>query len=199
MSYILDALRRSEQDRLRLQGHSELTAPDLPQAGRRWLPWVLLVVLSLNAAALGWLFMRQAPTPAPSVSASEPDPPTRSMPALKELTGRPGSLRTESVAAPPLQAPVPAQATAVAPAPSPAISEPDAPLLSSLSESFRRSLPDISINVHVFAEQPSARFVLIDGRSLREGQSLTEKLRLERITQDGVIMSYEGQFFRVLR
>jgi general secretion pathway protein B len=51
--------------------------------------------------------------------------------------------------------------------------------------------------MHVYAAQPAARFVLIDGRRYREGQDIATDLRLERITADGVVLSYQGQPFRM--
>jgi general secretion pathway protein B len=163
----------------------------LPQHKRRWLPWALALLVCLNAAALAWLLLRQTPAPPPAATAvADPAPISQNAPALAELTGRPDTL-----APPPVAAPQPIQPAS----PPPPRVEPDAPLLSSMSDSFRRALPELGINVHVYAEQPSARFVMIDGRSYREGQTVADGLILEHITRDGVILSHRGQYFRVLR
>lgn len=193
MSYILDALRRSEQERRRLRDPAGLTSPEVLQKPRRWLPWAVILLLGINMAALGWLLLRDTPDPTPQEAVVTPVPAARPAPALAELAGRPESLRSTTETLPAKSATEPADSAATA-------NEPDVPpLLSSLSDSFQRSLPAMDINVHVYAERPSSRFVLIGGRSHREGQLIADGLRLERITPDGLILSYQGQRFRILR
>ena len=66
-----------------------------------------------------------------------------------------------------------------------------------LPYSIRKDLPEIHIAAHVYAKQPASRLVSINGHVLREGSSLQPGLKLEEITADGVIFSYEGYHFYV--
>jgi general secretion pathway protein B len=59
----------------------------------------------------------------------------------------------------------------------------------------RQSIPPIHMDLHSYAPDPSKRFVLINMRRLYEGQSLPEGVKVESITNDGAIMSYQGSRF----
>jgi hypothetical protein len=51
------------------------------------------------------------------------------------------------------------------------------------------------LDVHVYATQPSERFVYINMRKYREGATLAEGPVLERIRRDGVVLNYQGLRF----
>jgi general secretion pathway protein B len=83
VSFILDALRKSETERQRQAGPGLVDAGYRPPAQRRalWLP-LLLVVLTANLALMGWYFLRpappgEAPPPAAGTPGAAPgaDPP----------------------------------------------------------------------------------------------------------------------------
>jgi len=56
-------------------------------------------------------------------------------------------------------------------------------------------LPDLRLDLHSYAPNPSLRFVFINMRKLREGESLPEGVRVEQITPTGVELSYHGKRF----
>ena len=58
-------------------------------------------------------------------------------------------------------------------------------------------LPDLRLDLHVYAANPAERFVFINMRKLREGESLPEGVRVDEITQNGVELSYRGQRFAI--
>lgn len=70
------------------------------------------------------------------------------------------------------------------------------PHLVELPMAFQRQVPDLVFNSHVYSSRPGARSVMINNRYLRMGDSLGP-LRVERITEDGVELSMDGQRFRV--
>jgi general secretion pathway protein B len=67
----------------------------------------------------------------------------------------------------------------------------------SLPASVKENLPDINISVFVYSDDPSSRVVKINGHTVREGQELTDGLKLEKIVPEGVIFKYEEYKFRV--
>jgi general secretion pathway protein B len=69
--------------------------------------------------------------------------------------------------------------------------------LNELPSSVRQNLPAFSISVHIYGDDPNSRMTRINDRILREGQELSSGLRLEEITVDGVILSYDKYRFRV--
>jgi len=69
--------------------------------------------------------------------------------------------------------------------------------LKSLPSSVKEDLPDINISVFVYSDDPSSRVVKINGQTVREGQELTDGLKVEKIVPEGVIFNYEDYRFRV--
>jgi hypothetical protein len=49
----------------------------------------------------------------------------------------------------------------------------------------------------VYAVHPAERFVFINMRKLREGDSLPDGVRVEEITQSGAHLSYRGSKFSI--
>jgi general secretion pathway protein B len=62
----------------------------------------------------------------------------------------------------------------------------------------KNSLPPLHLDLHVYAPDPSKRFVLVNGNKANEGQSI-EGVRVDSITPEGVVMSYRGVQFMLLR
>lgn len=122
------------------------------------------------------------PTPAPA-----PAPRTREVePAA------PASARTA-------QTPVPAAGlTAEANAPAKDAKGPEArvPTLAELPPSIRSELPPMTISVHAYSSTPKDRLVGVNDKLLREGDSITPDLVIDRITPDGMILSYKGTKFQ---
>ena len=58
-----------------------------------------------------------------------------------------------------------------------------------------QALPELHLDVHVFATKPSERFVYINMRKYREGATLEEGPLLERIRRDGVVLNFQGVRF----
>ncbi|MCL5021985.1 MAG: general secretion pathway protein GspB [Nitrospirae bacterium] len=69
--------------------------------------------------------------------------------------------------------------------------------LSELPPSVLQDLPGFTISTHLFAADPASRMVRINGQTMHEGESLSAGLKLEQITPDGVVFSYQGFRFRV--
>lgn len=206
MSYILDALRKSEQERRQIEVAGQVLAPEHNATGRTaWLPWALATALVVNGTLVGWLLLRDradeppaAPVAAaaPAEPAPQPEPP-RTAPALADIVGKPQAMpATTPTPAQPAPQPVQPPVT-VASAPVAAAPAPTALPLSAMPADFQRSIPDINVSVHVFAEQPASRWVLANGRRTHEGQEIAAGLRLERITPDGMVLQFRGERFAI--
>lgn len=147
------------------------------------------------------------PTPAPSTpsdalptsrAAATPRMPSESLPQAPAPEPVP-------VAAPITSAPasIPAPAPAAAPAPEPA-PEPEPALepiqhLSTLPASHREGLPPLRLSMHVYDPDPAARFVLIDGKRYRQGDTIAAGIVLDAIRPDGVAIARGGQRFLISR
>jgi general secretion pathway protein B len=69
------------------------------------------------------------------------------------------------------------------------------PTAAELDLANRTPLPELHLDVHVYATRPADRFVYIDNRKYREGSAVAEGLTLERIRRDGVVLNYNGLRF----
>jgi general secretion pathway protein B len=215
MSFILDALRKSEAERRRQDGPTLLEVrPSRPL--RRVPLWVigLGVLLLLNMAVLVWFLLR---TPADSASghalhttpnAPAPQataPPGASAP-LNSSTPPPAPLLAPSNTAPAATAAPaaivttpPASMRAAAPAPSkparpqlqPSESSADLPDYSRVSA----GMPALRLDLHSYSEQPQQRYALINMHKVQEGDTLPEGPRVLHILPDGVVLSYKGTEF----
>jgi len=60
-------------------------------------------------------------------------------------------------------------------------------------------LPPLHLDLHVFADRPRDRFVMINMHRLGEGDSLPEGVQVDTIRPDGVVLTYHGTRFLLPR
>ncbi len=215
MSYILDALKKAEQERdLGRVPRLGTVHGNVPRRAPTLL-WLIAGIVLMNAAALIWWLrpgmqpdvpttVRQVPlsaAPPPRIaqlaSAVPAPPPIKRVPAPKIIAP---PVAMTSIDPAPARTPV---TTPVAPAASaPVVVKPDTanvPLLRDLPADLRAVVPPMSLDVHVYAASATGRFVLINMRKYHEGDQLGEGPRIAEITEEGVVLSYQGQLFRIAR
>jgi general secretion pathway protein B len=61
--------------------------------------------------------------------------------------------------------------------------------------SSKVALPQLHMDLHSYAPDPAKRFVLVNMRRLHEGQATPEGVKVETITTDAAILSYQGTRF----
>jgi general secretion pathway protein B len=89
----------------------------------------------------------------------------------------------------------PAAARAVQASPARAAS---APALPGADEVIARGgVPPLHLDLHVYASQPQQRFVFVNSRKYREGDTLAEGPVVEEITPDGAVLNFRGSRFRL--
>jgi general secretion pathway protein B len=223
VSFILDALRKSEHERQRSALPSLAHVPVAPAPAQmpRWAVFVM-AGLAATVLALGgawWqssraprpsapiatttapsIVERSLPLPAPAPAPVQGAPPTRPQPSvaasrsLADTAGsrasepRPETAQSAPSAAPP--PPPPAADTAAA----------DAAALPSAASLVAQGvvLPPLRLELHGYAEQPSARFVFINGRKYGEGERLADGPDLVAVEPRGAVLSYAGRRFLLL-
>jgi general secretion pathway protein B len=221
MSFILDALKKSEIERQRQSVPGLMDARS--GARRSRLPlWAaaLGLLLGINLVVLALVLWHKsapsAPAPRPSDAAAPRAPaaaPGAAPAAAPPVTEHFSPLDTSPVYAPeiPVAAAEGARKTALHAVrhSDPILSDesakaPDEPqeILPSISEitlTGAQALPDLHLDVHVYATNPADRFVYINMRKYHEGAALTEGPRVERIRRDGVVLNYQGLRFILQR
>jgi general secretion pathway protein B len=210
MSFILDALKKSENERQREIGPSFADVKSAAPAARIPKLWIGIgVLLLVNIIVLVVLLTRrdQAPvvaTPVVRSAVVAPVPPTpQAAPPTIPAT----------VAAPLPAAAAPAAAAVddqngEASAPEPRLDQPPLsdfanqgplPTMSEVVAQGRAALPELHLDMHVFGTDSSQRFVSINGQTLREGMQAQAGLRVEHITREGVVLNYRGLRFLLPR
>jgi general secretion pathway protein B len=61
-----------------------------------------------------------------------------------------------------------------------------------LPASVQQNLPAVTMSIFMYSEDPASRMVRINGQTLREGQYISEGLKVEEIRPDGVILNYKN-------
>ncbi len=59
----------------------------------------------------------------------------------------------------------------------------------------RINLPNLKMDMHVYNRTPAKRFVFINFKKYREGDTLDKKTKIEEITPRGVVMNHGGERF----
>ena len=246
MSFILDALRKSEHERQRHAGPSIAELPIARPAARTppWI-WVALgALLTVNVIVVAWLLLRE-PRQEPVVGAA-PAVETRAPVATATATGAPAAAPVEPQPVPgdPQAAPAPAvtppamvtlprevrplteeAALEAAPyadyypapeSPDPALLPrapaqappamtaaaamgPRVPTIDELPPQATAGLPQLSLDLHIYAADPAQRAVFINGGRYRQGDALPQGVTVQQITPEGAVLTYRGQRFLLPR
>jgi len=220
MSYILEALRRSERERQRMALPSIHTShaiqhEDVPHAPPGLLKWMAIILVAGAAITAVILWSRGHPTPpadqvrepamaksatpAPRTTPSRAPEPLSSPlteqsinPAARTNTTMPQrSVGSQQVEAPRQTTLVPQETTSAVPAKQEILA------ISQLSENLQNILPSINIAGHIYADVPASRMVMINGQITHEGDAISPGLTLEAITPDGIILMFQGIRFHM--
>jgi general secretion pathway protein A len=142
--------------------------------------------------------VERRPLPMPRTPLSRPIRPAPTV-AAPVPTTKPGRhAATPEPAASAIEKPTPTAKVASVPIPPPDPYE-YLPTLRDLPSAFRKSVPRLTISVHVYTVDPKRRLVVIDGDRHREGAELAPGLMLDAITPRGMVLSYKGKQFQLGR
>ncbi len=243
MSYILNALRKSEQER---QAQQPVTVTDrilVNQPPPRHKTSKLIIVLIISnlmaAAAFFWFVNKESAPPLPvdtkkmAVTEKVPVKPADRPPVNMNVSPKPVLKKSEPVSkkvipqeqpitkpladkkpvlaplkpeeiipelAPNSIAEIPVEPLKMVEKPAEAATDNKGiPYLSELDPEFRRTVPELKINVFVYSEQPSDRFVMIDMVKYTVGDRIKESFTLKEIRSDSLVVAYNNHIFRIKR
>lgn len=183
MSFILEALKKSERERQQGQPpdlfavHGEAPTFQAPPGRRpRLLLWAGLCTL-IVALGAGYLWFGGGTTGAPplvSPEETELAAPAKPPAAATRPAAEPeGQFARQSAAPPASAAPTKGRIT------------------------IRPELPTLRFSGHTYSEERSRRMIMVNNRILREGDWIDGKIRLEEITWEGVILDHQGVQLKV--
>jgi general secretion pathway protein B len=225
MSYILEALKKAEQNRQREEPLELLTfsGESAPERKKRSLwPYLLLAVLLLNAGVITWWIVpwqtgkEGASVQPPAVQQTATVAPkgvenreqgrtgdTKEVPQAKEADRAP--LPAAEKAARELPLPVAAKSSATDRMPSEPQIRTEKKVaavdrlfsLKELPPAVKSALPEFKITGHAYSPEPQTRVVRVNEKILQEGQELSPGLKVEEIVPGGIIFGYQGYRFRI--
>jgi len=177
MSYILDALKKSESERNQSDSISLLNYPNQKQiAGVPiWLIMIVTVLVNVSALAV-WTYWPTTDTPrnttavarstekTPPVVNNESKEPEVSTPALPQINeGKP---------------------TTVIP-------------FAALKKAERDAFPQVEFSTHVYSEDPEYRVLIANGLRLTEGEMLSDTVKLITISENGAIFLHANRLVEI--
>ena len=206
MSYILDALKKSDQERKQgdVPNLQTVHIPVTQEAvSARW-PYIVIVLLMLSLAFVMGLLQpwhKKSEQPVmPSADkiieayeskqdaiinkqAEKERPVVESTKQNIEDSYKPGNL--------------PITDESVNTAESPLHDVNSVPHLQDLPSLVQQAIPEMIFAGHVFSSNVDQRSVIINDSYMNEGDIIIDGLKIEQITQSGIVFNYNGQLFRM--
>jgi len=206
MSFILDALKKSEAERQRQNapGIAFIPERDKTKPSGKWI-WLVTGLLAVNLLALGalliWKSGAQTPSETP-IASTQLEAPAATFSEMVSEVKR--SQRSVSPPAEVQQEAEDATVTAAAP-PAPAENAVRGQVNTGL-ESFNDlrakgelQLPDMHLDIHVYSGAPADRFVFVNMTKYKENATLSEGPVVKEITPDGVVLEHRDKVFLLPR
>jgi general secretion pathway protein B len=61
----------------------------------------------------------------------------------------------------------------------------------------RGGVAALHLDLHVYTTQPQQRFIFVNSRKYKEGDTLAEGPVVEQITPDGAVLNFQGSRFKL--
>jgi general secretion pathway protein B len=228
MSFILDALKKSETERQRADAPALYEVKQAPPRQRvaTWLI-VLAGLLIINVAVLSVVVLRGSHGAAPVTETNNPAPPPTAA-AATVITAAPAAasaaaaiqtVATAGTPAPDIAGSASADAVIRSDDDAAAVEAPPAggpssqgglvrelgtgvgevPSYEQIASVPGANLPELKLDLHAYATSPAQRFIFLNMVKLQEGQTSPQGVRVESITPDGAILSWQGSRFLLHR
>jgi general secretion pathway protein B len=217
VSFILDALKKSEADRLNKDtpGFSHVPDKAHEKSASHWI-WIVVVLILINVIALTVMFIK--PDRAPEIAAAPPptvapvaatprqivapEPPVES-PLIQPAAAQPEPA-LQTVSESPVREPDPRAPQSTPPATSTPQSGSFEVTESHVTFAELRAqgilkIADLHLDIHVFSQQAEDRFVFVNMSKYKENSTLDEGPVVREITPDGVILNHRGITFLLPR
>ncbi len=195
MSFILDALKKSETERQQQTGAEFSNVPSSPGEPQsfHWL-WILAALLIVNIAILAGILLRSDKTTDIAIPAetAAPEQVQIAEPSFEE-----------QVAAAKQNLPPPiATATAGSQSPQATVRPVNRPRVLTIDEvrlNGTLQITDLHLDIHVYDDDPAKRFDFINMTKHREQSELDEGPTVLEISPEGVILEHQGTTFLLPR
>ncbi len=225
MSYILDALRKSAEERRKLQEQKMQSFDPLSiaQGSRgkkdRSRPGILFYCLVIGGLLAGlWFYYSPLKTDLSAPGSSTQEHRQQAAGAQREentvAPGQPAAPAADTGAEAARPAPkspeaLPPVETAAQPERQQPIPKKQStrvsaataaaiPLLKELPLSVQAAIPEMKFSGHVFSADPRLRLIMVNTSIVREGDMITPDVKLVEITENGLVFSYRQTPFKII-
>ena len=199
MSYILDALRKSELERRRGEV-PEVTHFDEMSKRKSFNRFLWPVIVGALIVINVLVVVIWSPWSQPIIETADHDS-SVVVPEHLQANKNAHTLLEESAASTkhniivaPLQKPLPSSAL------KPSHQGPNTvylPQVNELPSEIKQRIPDMSFSSHMYAKSSRFRSIIIDGRRLKEGQFYNEEIQVREITEKGVVLGVGDVVFAI--
>lgn len=204
MSFILDALKKSETDRQQA-GSAEFAGVPTSTGNQRvprWL-WILGALLVINLAVLLGLLLRPEIDSVPTATVeTEESAPTGTADFAEQVAEAKQNIPAREEPRAQASDPLPTPSTRN----SPSVVVASEPMKTAMLPTVHQvraegivTLPELHVDIHVYSEVPADRFVFINMNKHNEGSRLAEGPLVQEITTDGVVLNQDGTLFLLPR
>ena len=199
MSYILDALRKSEEKRTKSGAQPArpgftFVKDSQPTKKNKFAFGLILTSFMLVSAVIlgaGWWWSQKEQTVSEVNSTTAP--PVKAV--VETATETPGPL---PAASPPEPSPTASGSKSPPQLLVPSVQPADEiPYLEDMITEFQQKIPTLSFSGHVYSDEPGLRMIMINDAVAREGDPVGTELTLHEITAGGVVMRFQETRFRV--
>jgi general secretion pathway protein B len=203
MSFILDALKKSEAER---QRQNTPGIANIPEGGGRksnskWT-WIIGGLLVVNLAVLAGIVLMPDDEAADTSTAT---PTVVTETSLKPSTPSKGAAEAERNTATVLEPEAVANSASYEAPADPVVVAPQETITAGLPSFIELQakgviqLPDMQLDIHVYSGQPADRFVFVNMSKYKESATLAEGPTVIEITPDGVVLEHYGNRFLLPR
>lgn len=208
MSYILEALKKSDKERRHQSGSLPLKelAP-LASRQRKSNTLLLLLIISLavvsSSAGTYWYFkyLQQNPQQTAQLEPQTQETTPQPIAKVEEQYIPPSPVEAEPVIyqpAPILELP---EVTGAAITDEIDLSRPTYPKLMYIDDlplDIKNELPKLQMAGHAYAAEPADRLIIINDKIMRQGTLITDHLLLKEIIHEGIVLEYKTIAFQIL-
>jgi len=215
MSYILDALKKSEQER----GHGSAPGVQTVHSSsinyhnqkKSYWPYALIIAIVLNFLAIIYFIFDKEVAVTEEVATEVNNTPIDAsnkqlqeyqkeqallvnQATIENATDKPSKLvKNTSIKT----IPVPVTATQQPKSRNTVVETSPLNIISyhNLDDSIKAQLPAIIISAHVYSSNPAQRSIVINNKFLEEGEYIIDDLVLHEITAEGAILNHQGILF----
>jgi len=210
MSFILDALKKSESDRQHQNGPESAYVPtgSVESSSSRWL-WILGALLLANVLVLAIFLLKPDSTGGESSIVVDTGTTAKEAASFRDIvpTVRRNQPQPESASPANEQSTDPISIDTVTPPETAAVETRSIPKQSStVVRTFNDvrldgsiQLPDLHIDIHVYSGTRAERFVFINMTKYKENETLSEGPVVSEIVAEGVVLEYLNTRFLLPR